>query len=112
MSDDQDDDDYEDDEPRSVKELMADLDAEDPQTRVDAVMAIGDSDGEEAMEAIPSLIKALSSDHVHLRFATAWALGEIGAATQDVISALEKGAKSDEIDQVKQACKDALQELD
>lgn len=112
MSDNQDADDFDDDEPRSVKELIADLDAEDPQTRVDAVMEIGDADGEEAMEAIPSLIKALSSDHVHLRFASAWALGEIGAATQDVIAALEKGAKSDAVDQVKQACKDALDELD
>jgi HEAT repeat protein len=113
MADDHgDDDDFEDDEPRTVKELIADLTAEDPQARVDAVMAIGDSDGEEAMEAIPALIKALSGDHVHLRFASAWALGEIGAATQDVIAALEKGAKSDEVDQVKQACKDALAELD
>ena len=97
---------------RTVQELVGDLEGDDPQARVDAAMAIGDADGEEAMNAIPALIKALQSEQVHLRFASAWALGEIGAATQDVISALEKGAKDDAVEQVKQACKDALAELD
>ena len=97
------------DDNLTVKELVARLQDPDELVRLHAALALG-SLGEEAREALPTLVELLHGDDVLDRRAAAWALRGLGEVAGEAVPALLE-ALEDGDEQVQDLAEQALEAI-
>jgi HEAT repeat protein len=95
---------------RHLREWIADLKAQAPQTRNAAAYEISGL-GPAAAPAVPALIEALDDSEPSVRFPVTVALGEIGKAAAAAVPKLKKMMDEERNDEIAAAAKRAIRKI-
>jgi HEAT repeat protein len=95
---------------RRLREWIADLKAQAPQTRNAAAYEISGL-GPAAAPAVPALIEALDDSEPSVRFPVTVALGEIGKAAAAAVPKLKKMMDEERNDEIAAAAKRAIRKI-
>ncbi len=91
-----------------LKELSGSSDLMQATVAIWAVLQIAPNDKEQALKAIPLLMRALDSDNQTVRLEATIALGDLGSLAQDAVPAIELVSEDDPIRTIRQAAKESL----
>ena len=91
-----------------LKELSGSSDLMQATVAIWAVLQIAPNDKEQALKAIPLLMRALDSDNQTVRLEATIALGDLGPLAQDAVPAIELISDDDPIRTIRQAAKESL----
>ena len=91
-----------------LKELSGSSDLMQATVAIWAVLQIAPNDKEQALKAIPLLMRALDSDNQTVRLEATIALGDLGSLAQDAVPAIELISEDDPIRTIRQAAKESL----
>ena len=95
---------------QSTSQLIDNLKAPEPVTRIKAVQTLMERK-EEAAQVVPALIQALRDDHTDVRRCAATGLGSFGEQAKDAVPALQTSLRDRE-PSVRKAAAQSLQHID